>query len=152
MAEKNKVVKQKTAELVVPNEQQSFTDVYFILQQAREKAYNSANGIMTYAYWNIGRRIIEQEQYGEKKAQYSSYLIRNLSKQLSDEFGMGFSREDDNPTIGTIFCTDKDETIVKYSVLHESQQIFASKYMTVLPTVEELQRELKRNQLIYEYE
>lgn len=47
MAEKNKVVKQKTAELVVPNEQQSFTDVYFILQQAREKAYNSANGIMT---------------------------------------------------------------------------------------------------------
>jgi predicted nuclease of restriction endonuclease-like (RecB) superfamily len=59
-------------------------------------------------------------------------------------------REDDNPTIGIIFCTDKDETIVKYSVLHESQQIFASKYMTVLPTVEELQRELERNQLIYE--
>lgn len=59
-------------------------------------------------------------------------------------------REDDNPTIGIIFCMDKDETIVKYSVLHESQQIFASKYMTVLPTVEELQRELERNQLIYD--
>lgn len=59
-------------------------------------------------------------------------------------------REDDNPTIGIIFCTDKDETIVKYSVLHESQQIFASKYMTVLPTVEELQKELERNQLIYD--
>ena len=58
-------------------------------------------------------------------------------------------REDDNPTIGIIFCTDKDETMVKYSVLQESQQIFASKYMTVLPTVEELQRELERNQLIY---
>lgn len=59
-------------------------------------------------------------------------------------------REDDNPTIGIIFCTDKDETIVKYSVLHESQQIFASKYMTVLPTVEELQKEFERNQLIYD--
>jgi len=59
-------------------------------------------------------------------------------------------REDDNPTIGIIFCTDKDETIVRYSVLHESQQIFASKYMTVLPTVEELQKELERNQLIYD--
>lgn len=59
-------------------------------------------------------------------------------------------REDDNSTIGIIFCTDKDETIVKYSVLHESQQIFASKYMTVLPTVEELQREVERNQLIYD--
>lgn len=65
--------------------------------------------------------------------------------------GVG-SREDDNPTIGIIFCTDKDETIVKYSVLHESQQIFASKYMTVLPTVEELQKELERNQLIYDGE
>ena len=45
---------------------------------------------MTYAYWYVGRRIVEQEQYGEKKAQYGSYLIRNLSKQLSDEFGTGF--------------------------------------------------------------
>lgn len=56
---------------------------------------------------------------------------------------------DDNPTIGIIFCTDKDETMVKYSVLNESEQIFASKYMTVLPTVEELQNELERNQLMY---
>lgn len=61
-------------------------------------------------------------------------------------------REDDNPTIGIIFCTDKDETMVKYSVLHENQQIFASKYMTVLPTVEELQKELERNRLIYSQE
>ena len=58
-------------------------------------------------------------------------------------------QSDDNPTIGIIFCTDKDETMVKYSVLNESEQIFASKYMTVLPTVEELRDELKRNQLMY---
>ena len=58
-------------------------------------------------------------------------------------------QEDDNPTIGIIFCTDKDETMVKYSVLNESEQIFASKYMTVLPTVEELKNELERNQLMY---
>ena len=209
MEEKNEVIKQKTVDSIIPNEQQFYTDVYFILQQAREKAYNSANGIMTYAYWSVGRRIVEQEQYGEKKARYGSYLIKNLSIQLADKFGTGFSfvgrqmrictettdfyidlvfynyilkcfvvidlktkklthqdigqmdmyvrmfddlkrREDDNPTIGIIFCTDKDETIVKYSVLHESQQIFASKYMTVLPTVEELQKELERNQLIYD--
>ena len=61
-------------------------------------------------------------------------------------------QEDDNPTIGIIFCTDKDETMVKYSVLNESEQIFASKYMTVLPTVEELQNELERNQLLYSSE
>ena len=46
---------------------------------------------MTYAYWNVGRRIVEQEQYGETKARYGSYLIKNLSEQLSDEFGTGFS-------------------------------------------------------------
>ncbi len=52
---------------------------------------------------------------------------------------------DDNPTIGIIFCTKKDESIVRYSVLHESEQLFASKYKTVLPTEEELSIELDRN-------
>jgi hypothetical protein len=46
--------------------------------------------------------------------------------------------EDDSPTIGIILCAEKDETIVKYSVLKENWQIFASKYKTVLPTEEEL--------------
>ena len=45
---------------------------------------------------------------------------------------------DDNPTLGIILCTDKDETVVKYSVLKESKQLFASKYKTILPTEKEL--------------
>jgi predicted nuclease of restriction endonuclease-like (RecB) superfamily len=53
--------------------------------------------------------------------------------------------KDDNPTIGIILCADKDETIVKYSVLKESRRIFASKYKLVLPTEEELAAELERN-------
>lgn len=53
--------------------------------------------------------------------------------------------DDDNPTVGIIFCTDKDESVVKYSVLSESRQIFASKYKTVLPTEEELASELDKN-------
>ncbi|MDR1147642.1 MAG: DUF1016 domain-containing protein [Spirochaetaceae bacterium] len=52
---------------------------------------------------------------------------------------------DDNPTIGIILCADKDETIVKYSVLEESRRIFASKYKLILPTEEELAMELERN-------
>jgi predicted nuclease of restriction endonuclease-like (RecB) superfamily len=44
----------------------------------------------------------------------------------------------DNPTIGVILCTDKDETIVKYSIMQENKRIFASKYKQVLPTEEEL--------------
>ena len=55
--------------------------------------------------------------------------------RMFDELKRGV---DDNPTIGIILCTNKSETMVKYSVLQESQQIFASKYKTVLPTEEEL--------------
>ncbi len=324
------------------DELQFYQDIHTILDDARSKTYEAANHIMTYAYWNVGKRIIEQEQKGNKKAKYGSYLIKRLSQELSDEYGTGFSvanirncrqlyltfpkesygysmigkirwshlrtimrlsneeernfylnevaneywsvkelerniksgyykrilstqfpdkigqtskfikdpyvlefmgikdnhgiierdvenaiisnlqkfllemgrgfcfvdrqmhictettdfyldlvfynymlkcfvlidlknhklthqdigqmdmyirmfddlkrQEDDNPTIGIIFCTDKDETMVKYSVLHESEQIFASKYMTVLPTAEELKNELERNQLLYDNE
>ena len=52
--------------------------------------------------------------------------------------------EGDNPTIGIILCAEKDETIVKYSVLSESNQLFASKYKTVLPTEEELAEMISR--------
>ena len=49
-----------------------------------------------------------------------------------------FRREDDNPTIGLILCSEKNEAIAKYSVLADGKQIFASKYRLVLPTEEEL--------------
>ncbi len=52
--------------------------------------------------------------------------------------------EDDNPTIGIILCDSKDETVVKYSVIKESQQLFASKYQRILPTEEELIAEVER--------
>jgi len=51
--------------------------------------------------------------------------------------------EGDNPTIGMILCSEKSETIVKYSVLNENKQMFASRYKMYLPTEEELARELR---------
>ena len=50
----------------------------------------------------------------------------------------------DNPTIGIVLCSDKNDTMVKYSVLEENQQLFASKYQLYIPTEEELKRELER--------
>ncbi|WP_262483581.1 DUF1016 domain-containing protein [Chryseobacterium sp. P1-3] len=47
---------------------------------------------------------------------------------------------DDNPTIGIILCTEKDETVVKYSVLSENKKLFASKYRTYLPDENELKQ------------
>lgn len=46
---------------------------------------------MTQAYWNVGKRIVEQELLGQERDKYGSYLIKNLSRELSDEFGTGFS-------------------------------------------------------------
>jgi len=53
-------------------------------------------------------------------------------------------QHDDNPTIGIILCAEKDETIVKYSVLKDNEQLFASKYLLYLPTEQELIAEIER--------
>lgn len=52
--------------------------------------------------------------------------------------------EGDNPTVGLILCAERDEVVARYSVLHESQQLFAAKYMLYLPTEEELRAEIAR--------
>ena len=68
-----------------------FQDIRNILQQARQKAYAAVNFAMVGAYWQIGKRIIEEEQAGKHRADYRSFLITRLSKELTIEFGKGFS-------------------------------------------------------------
>ncbi len=52
--------------------------------------------------------------------------------------------KDDNPTVGILLCEHKDQSVVRYSVLNDSEQLFASRYRLVLPTEDELRRELER--------
>jgi predicted nuclease of restriction endonuclease-like (RecB) superfamily len=52
--------------------------------------------------------------------------------------------EGDNPTVGILLCEHKDQSVVRYSVLHESEQLFATRYRLVLPTEEELRLEIER--------
>lgn len=47
---------------------------------------------MLQTYWNIGRRIVEEEQKGNERAEYGSALLKDLSKELTKEYGRGFSR------------------------------------------------------------
>ncbi|MDZ4746495.1 MAG: PDDEXK nuclease domain-containing protein [bacterium] len=61
-----------------------------------------------------------------------------------------FTASDDNPTIGLILCTEKNETVARYSVLNDRKQIFASKYMLCLPTEELLRREIERERKLIE--
>ena len=56
----------------------------------------------------------------------------------------------DNPTIGLILCSEKNDTVVRYSVLKDNQHLFASKYRLVLPTEEELKAELERDKFLIE--
>lgn len=58
-------------------------------------------------------------------------------------------QESDNPTIGLLLCAETSSAIAKYSVLHDSKQLFASKYLTWLPSKEELEREIEKQKEIF---
>ncbi len=57
--------------------------------------------------------------------------------------------EGDNPTIGILLCEDTDEDIARFSVLHDNDHMFASKYMTYMPTAEQLRAEIERQKEIF---
>lgn len=80
-----------------------------------------------------------------KKLRHADIGQMDMYVRMFDDLKRG---EDDNPTLGIILCADKDETLVRYSVLSESQQIFASKYRLVLPSEEELRAELERRHIL----
>lgn len=66
------------------------TDVVRLVQAAREGAARSVNAWMTATYWLIGRRIVESDQGGKRRAAYGSGLLKRLSEELSRRFGRGF--------------------------------------------------------------
>ena len=59
-----------------------------------------------------------------------------------------YRKEDDNPTLGIVLCSNRNEAIVKYSILHENKQLFASKYLLYLPSEDELKKEIERERKI----
>ena len=62
-----------------------------ILKNARQKAYIAVNSAMMEAYREIGRRIVEEEQRGKERDEYGKEILQNLSKELTEEFGKGYS-------------------------------------------------------------
>ncbi len=67
--------------------------------------------------------------------------------RMYDELKCG---PDDNPTIGLILCADTSKDIAKYSILRDNKQLFAAKYLTYLPSEEELRREIERQKEIFQ--
>lgn len=148
-------------------------DIREVLLSARTTAYKAVNLAMVSAYWNVGRLIVEDEQHGNRRAEYGKAVLSELSDKLTAEFGKGFEERELRrmrqfycvfPKWGTLrpeltwshyrlLIKVKDnnarlwymnEAVVKYPVLAEYKQIFASKYLLELPSVETLQKELIR--------
>jgi predicted nuclease of restriction endonuclease-like (RecB) superfamily len=66
-------------------------DIKAIINSSRENAIRAVDNERTLMYWNIGKRIFEEEQQGKDRADYGTYLIKFLSEQLQPEYGSGFS-------------------------------------------------------------
>jgi len=69
-------------------------EIKLILEKARQRVYSSINREMVEAYWEIGKRIVEEEQQGERRAGYGKEILKILSKELFTEFGKGFDERE----------------------------------------------------------
>lgn len=67
-------------------------DIKTIIEESKKLIVRNVNTIMLQTYWSIGRRIVEEEQKGNERAEYGSALLRGLSKELTKEYGKGFSK------------------------------------------------------------
>lgn len=67
------------------------SEIKSIVAQSRQQAYAAVNQAMVNAYWQIGKRIVEEEQQGKERADYGKQLLKQLSAALTEEFGKGFS-------------------------------------------------------------
>ena len=68
-------------------------EIKTILSQARQKAYSAINSAMVEAYWNIGKRIVDEEQNGADRAEYGKQIIETISIELTREFWKGLVKE-----------------------------------------------------------
>ena len=68
-----------------------YDEISNLLKEARKSIVSNINTTMTKTYFLIGKRIVEEEQNGNERAEYGENLIKNLSKKLTNEFGKGFS-------------------------------------------------------------
>src|SRR5437867_131948 len=64
-----------------------------LLEQARRTSARVVNAVMTATYWEVGRRIVEFEQAGERRAEYGEALLKKLALDLTSRFGRGYSRQ-----------------------------------------------------------
>lgn len=88
-----RTMKNQTAKPIIPTYAAVVSDISTLLLSARRAAARSVNSIMTATYWEIGRRIVEYEQGGSRRAEYGIKLIARLADDLTGRFGRGFGAD-----------------------------------------------------------
>ena len=69
-----------------------FDNIALIIEQARQRVRTAVNTAMVYAYFEIGRHIVEHEQKGDTRAEYGKALLKELSAKLTARFGEGWGK------------------------------------------------------------
>ncbi len=110
---------------LIPNK--LITDIKNILHKAKSSVYQSINSTMTQTYFEIGKRIIEEEQEGKQRAKYGKAIIKNLSTELSKEFGKGFSVANIKNMRQFYLAFEKSQTVSSQFKLSYSHYIFLSR-------------------------
>lgn len=141
----NAHLKESTLEQAIINELQKFLlemgkGFSFVARQMRISTETS-HFYIDLVFYNYLLKCFVIVDLKTSKLTHQDIGQMDMYVRMFDDLKRG---EDDNPTIGIILCDSKDETIVKYSVIPESQQLFASKYQRILPTEEELIAEIER--------
>lgn len=102
-------------------------EIKLILQNAKNKVYQTINSTMTESYWRIGQRIIEEEQDGKQRAEYGKTLIKNLSIELTAGFGKGFSIDNLKNMRRFYLAFQKSETASPQFKLSWSHYVFLTR-------------------------
>lgn len=104
-----------------------YQEIKELLYSAKNKVYQTINTTMTQTYFQIGKRIVEEEQNGELRAEYGKKLIKNLSLELNKEFGDGFSIDNLKNMRRFYLCFQKSETASHQFKLSWSHYIFLTR-------------------------
>jgi predicted nuclease of restriction endonuclease-like (RecB) superfamily len=78
------------SELYMKINENLYAEIKRLIEHARNNIVKSVNWAMVITHWEIGRRIVDEEQHGQERAVYGQFLIKNLSEKLTQEFGKGF--------------------------------------------------------------
>ena len=104
-----------------------YQEIKELLYSAKNRVYQTINTTMTQTYFQIGKRIVEEEQGGETRAEYGSALLKNLSSELIKEFGKGYSEQNLKNMRQFYLIYQKRQTVSSEFKLSWSHYIFLTR-------------------------